>query len=76
MYISNNLLKPWLDKVSEGTWTSGKFASKILNYCIEGVSDYIMEDVIPGLLPSALIVAGSILVVTLGWRLFRNFTKG
>ena len=31
-----------------------------------------MEDV----LPVALTVAGAILVVTLGWRLFRNFTRG
>ena len=31
-----------------------------------------IEDV----LPVALTVAGAMLVVTLGWRLFRNFTRG
>lgn len=35
-----------------------------------------MLDSIADILPVALTVAGAILVVTLGWRLFRNFTRG
>ena len=35
-----------------------------------------MLDAIGNVLPTALTVAGAILVVTLGWRLFRNFTRG
>jgi len=35
-----------------------------------------MLSAIGSVLPSALTVAGAILVVTLGWRLFRNFTRG
>ena len=32
--------------------------------------------IISTVLPLAFSVAGSILVIKLGWRLFRNFTKG
>lgn len=35
-----------------------------------------MLDTIADVLPIALTVAGAILVVNLGWRLFRNFTHG
>ena len=35
-----------------------------------------MLSAISTVLPTALSVAGAILVVTLGWRLFRNFTHG
>lgn len=35
-----------------------------------------MLSAIGTVLPTALTVAGAILVVTLGWRLFRNFTRG
>lgn len=35
-----------------------------------------MMDAIGDVLPVALPVAGAILVITMGWRLFRNFTKG
>ncbi len=35
-----------------------------------------MLSAISSVLPTALSVAGAILVVTLGWRLFRNFTHG
>lgn len=35
-----------------------------------------IKDVIISVLPLALTVAGSILVVKLAWRMFRNFTKG
>ena len=35
-----------------------------------------MISAIGSVLPSALTVAGAILVVTLGWRMFRNFTRG
>lgn len=35
-----------------------------------------MQDAIGQVIPIALPVAGTILVVTIGWRLFRNFTRG
>ena len=35
-----------------------------------------MQGAIGEILPVALPVAGTILVVTIGWRLFRNFTRG
>lgn len=35
-----------------------------------------MQSAIGDILPIALPVAGTILVITIGWRLFRNFTRG
>ena len=35
-----------------------------------------MQDAIGDVMGVALPLAGSILVVTIGWRLFRNFTRG
>ena len=35
-----------------------------------------MQDAIGQVIPIALPVAGTLLVVTIGWRLFRNFTRG
>jgi len=35
-----------------------------------------MQASIGDILPIALPVAGTILVITIGWRLFRNFTRG
>lgn len=35
-----------------------------------------MQDSIGQVLPIAMGVAGTILVITIGWRLFRNFTRG
>lgn len=35
-----------------------------------------MMSAIGSVLPIALPVAGAILVITMGWRLFRNFTHG
>lgn len=35
-----------------------------------------MLSAISSVLPTALSVAGAILVITMGWRLFRNFTHG
>lgn len=48
---------------SDGTFTDSGIAKSML-------------DSIASVLPVALTVAGAILVVTLGWRLFRNFTRG
>lgn len=36
----------------------------------------IMLDTVSDVLPVDLTVAGAVLVVFLGWRLFRNFTRG
>lgn len=35
-----------------------------------------MQSAIGDIVPIALPVAGTILVITIGWRLFRNFTRG
>ena len=35
-----------------------------------------MQSAIGQVVPIALGVAGTILVITIGWRLFRNFTRG
>ena len=35
-----------------------------------------MQAAIGQVLPIAMGVAGTILVITIGWRLFRNFTRG
>ena len=35
-----------------------------------------MQSAIGQVLPIALPVAGTILVITIGWRLFRNFSRG
>ncbi len=35
-----------------------------------------MQAEISAVVPIALTVAGTVLVITMGWRLFRNFSKG
>lgn len=49
--------------------------SEYLDYIFKQLKT-MMLDAISDVLPLALTVAGAILVVTLGWRLFRNFTRG
>lgn len=54
-------------------------ASTFIKNCLSGLFGQlktILFDGISDVLPLALTVAGAILVVNLGWRLFRNFTKG
>lgn len=53
---------------------NGKYSS-FLNYIFKQLQTLILDSV-ADILPLALTVAGAILVVTLGWRLFRNFTRG
>lgn len=45
---------------------------------ISGLTDTAsqMQTTIGDVIPIALGVAGTILVITIGWRLFRNFTRG
>lgn len=45
-------------------------------YTLAGDISTDMLESIKSVLPIALTVAGAVLVVTLGWRLFRNFTRG
>lgn len=63
------------DMYESGAWSAGKLASKYIWICCKDMKD-IFLDAISDILPMALTVAGAILVVTLGWRLFRNFTRG
>lgn len=58
-----------------GTISAGDFAKRLVMLCVNSLDDYIF-DAISEILPIALTVAGAILVVMLGWRLFRNFTRG
>lgn len=45
-------------------------------YALAGDISTNMLESIKSVLPIALTVAGAVLVVTLGWHLFRNFTRG
>ena len=49
--------------------------NEYLNYIFKQLKTT-MLDGISDVLPLALTVAGAVLVVSLGWRLFRNFTRG
>lgn len=55
--------------------TSGEFACFIIRNLVASVKDSLLSSV-SDVLPVALSVAGAVLVVNLGWRLFRNFTRG
>lgn len=58
-----------------GIYTSGEYMNHLLKYYFQKIQEYLFDG-ISDMLPLALTVAGAILVVTLGWRLFRNFTRG
>lgn len=58
-----------------GRLTSGEYISSVCNSCFVQLKEIIFTS-FSEVLPLALTVAGSVLVVNLGWRLFRNFTKG
>lgn len=55
--------------------TSMESITTALNSALTTTSNDMLS-AIGAVLPTALTVAGAILVVTLGWRLFRNFTRG
>lgn len=73
--INPNLLNQLLDRYALGRISATNVAFQLINSCVVQCK-VILLDVLVDILPSALTVAGSILVVNLGWRLFRNFTKG
>lgn len=53
--------------------------SRFVRNCIDSLCKAHRDVILSALadvLPFALSVAGAILVVSLGWRLFRSFTKG
>lgn len=58
-----------------GSFTSGEYIQELLKLYFDDLKDYLLGGV-SDILPMALTVAGAILVVNLGWRLFRNFTHG
>ena len=58
-----------------GTATGMESITTALNSALSTTSSDMLS-AIGAVLPTALTVAGAILVVTLGWRMFRNFTRG
>ena len=60
---------------SQGNARGGLFGASVICSLLQQVKDLFLSS-ISDVLPVALSVAGAILVVNLGWRLFRNFTKG
>lgn len=64
-----------LNLLKTGAVSSGDFAHYIIENLVNNVKDSLLSS-FSDVLPTALTVAGAILVVNLGWRLFRNFTKG
>ena len=58
-----------------GAATGMETITTALNSALSSTSNDMLS-AIGSVLPTALTVAGAILVVTLGWRLFRNFTRG
>ncbi len=59
----------------EGSTTTITTISEALVSAL-GTTANSMMGAIGDILPVALPVAGAVLVITMGWRLFRNFTKG
>lgn len=68
-------VKMWFNLYLNGTFTSGEFVQKNLNLYFTQLKNNILDG-IADVLPLALSVGGAILVVNLGWRMFRNFTRG
>ena len=61
--------------LNAGNLPANTFIKNILNTVFQQLKVKILSS-IAEVLPFALCVAGAILVVNLGWRLFRNFTRG
>lgn len=61
--------------LSETTATTVETVTSALTSALTTTANDMLS-AIGSVLPKALTVAGAILVVTLGWRLFRNFTHG
>lgn len=75
MLVESSTISALVNMLKAGNLRPGVFAQSIITASVQGLDDYIF-DTISKILPLALTVAGAILVVTLGWRLFRNFTRG
>lgn len=65
----------YLNNFLHGRVSAGSFVLYLLKSLIPQVKA-ILLDSLADVLPVALTVAGAVLVVNLGWRLFRNFTRG
>lgn len=69
-------LSPSLFKsFANGNLSPSSFIHSCLINLLKQVKDLLLSG-ISNVIPIALGVAGAILVVNLGWRLFRNFTRG
>ena len=75
MLTQHMALNQLLDAVKSGSLSGSEFGEHILMNGLTQVKPIILDSV-SDILPVALTVAGAVLVVTLGWRLFRNFTRG
>lgn len=73
--ISQETLDTAIKFLNMGRITAGEF---VLGLIEEGFSSLknILFSTMSDILPIAFAVAGAILVVNLGWRLFKNFTRG
>lgn len=69
------LLREALGRFSAGGLSGGEVGRRFIGICVEQCKNYLMDS-FSSVLPYALTIAGAILVVNVGWRLFRNFTKG
>lgn len=65
----------WLSMVKNGAMAPGKFSELVVSHLLQAIKNHIL-DVLSDILPVALTVAAATLLVTLGWKLFRNFTRG
>lgn len=79
MYIigfpDNAAWKDSFNGMSDACHDLFKTFSSYLTYRSNNIAFTILNQ-IGNILPIALSVAGAILVVKLGWKLFKNFTKG
>lgn len=73
--IPVSALNQLLRRFASGQSSGGFVGKEFIRLCVTSVGTTIMDS-LSSVLPLGLTVAGAILVVNLGWRLFRNFTKG
>lgn len=73
--INQGSINQIIGMFKDGSFTPSVYIRQLLKICVSGAKNLFL-DTISETLPVALSVAGAILVVTLGWKLFRTFTRG
>ena len=75
MVINESTIDTLSKLFQNGNISASQYVSMLFKSAATNLRDTIIG-AFGDILPAALLVAGAVLVVALGWRLFRNFTRG